>query len=178
MADPKIARAVWTALHGMYGNRLLDTYRTGRLEADGKTDKGVAEALRLWGSTLAGVDPAHIPPALAACSLRHKEWPPTLPQFLELVRAAEQAARPPVAALPRPAIDEATKAEIHARVRTVLAKGRVAAAAAPKRPTARSPGLPDLLALCANAIGLAGGDEVAALLKLERELLGADALLG
>ena len=70
-----------------------------------------AEALQIWANVLSEFGGEQIKRALNMCLDRHMDYPPTLPQFLNLVRAA--AAVPPC--LPKQDV---------ATVHTILAYGR------------------------------------------------------
>lgn len=71
-------------MHGRYGALWLDRWRTGDTDQDG-VDRGIANAMAVWGEELAGF--ADRPDCIAyALSAYVADFPPTLPQFLELCR--------------------------------------------------------------------------------------------
>lgn len=157
-------RALFASLHGMYGNQVLDRFRTGQV-VDG-ADAGVASAQRMWLAALsAEFTPHHVQKALELCARQHKTWPPTLPEYRDLCRAvkrAEPIMQPPPDRLIGMS-EEVRRAHIQ-RMRESLALGRIKGVTVTLD---SEPGLRSLLALCAHAAGIAGADEAATLLGLE-----------
>ena len=166
-ADPaKAVRSLFMLFHGMYGNLFLSRYATGEVDAEGK-DKGVKSAMVIWQSDLARFDPAVVRSAAERCKTDHPKFPPTLPEFLGLCRALQ----------PRAAhFDKPGAIEMSAGLKSsYTAKARAKAMAAYRAKLDAdvgvvrvSAGLAGLCQLVASAIGLAGGDEVAALARMER----------
>lgn len=168
------ARRLFAVMHGMYGNLFLSRYATGEHNDSGK-DKGVLGAMRMWGIELADFRGSTIEAAMNVCKERYPDFPPTLPQFLAACRAIEpRRARvqdhPQVKALPmgaelRSAISRRIREESLAKLRARMDErtGYVETAG----------GLSGLKQLVAKAIALAGGDEVEALTRLDREIGGA-----
>lgn len=158
-AQIETARRVFKALHGQYGNLFLSRFATGALE-NGE-DTGVAGAMGLWGHSLRRYDEDTVKAALVQCMTDHKDFPPNLPQFLQIceARRPREAYKTPVLALP---VDPALLAQ-----RTAAARERVAAQAESLRNRNRA-GLAPLKQAIADAVATAGGDEVAALLRLDR----------
>jgi len=76
---------IFVTLQGSYGTRFLNMWKTGQILPDGN-DAGVVNAMNLWSEKLGGyVDrPDVIKKVLD--SLPHD--PPTLPQFVDLMRQA------------------------------------------------------------------------------------------
>ena len=72
---------VFAALQGNYGTRFLNMWKTGQTLADG-TDAGVVNAMNHWSEKMAGTSAETIKRALEQLP----EEPPTLPQFLSLLR--------------------------------------------------------------------------------------------
>lgn len=79
---------IFDRMQGLYGALWVDRWRSGEtIEQGGRLfDRGLLLAKATWGQELAGfVDqPARIHRALDAC--RHRNLPPTLPEFLDLCR--------------------------------------------------------------------------------------------
>lgn len=79
---------IFDRMQGLYGSLWLDRWRSGELLEQGgqRFDRGLLLAKATWGEELAGfVDqPERISRALEAC--RHRNLPPTLPEFLDLCR--------------------------------------------------------------------------------------------
>lgn len=83
---------IFVTLQGSYGTRFLNMWKTGQVLPDGN-DAGVVNAMNLWAEKLGGyVDrPDVIKKVLE--SLPHD--PPTLPQFVDLMRQAWTPAQTP-----------------------------------------------------------------------------------
>jgi hypothetical protein len=156
---PEIKR-LWMIFHGMYGNILLDKYRTGKLN-DKKEDMGILSAQAVWLNDLKDFDFETIIAAREKCKERYKSWPPTSPEFVDLCRAV----KPRRAPVPVPQIEMSAelKAEIKQRNRQMIAELKASRLGKQDFGT----GLPALLLMVAKSIGDAGGDEVKSLLQLE-----------
>lgn len=154
---PQIKR-LFMLLHGMYGNQLLDKFRTGKLN-DKNEDMGVLSAQAVWLNDLQNYDFEVIRQAVEKCKERHQTFPPTLPEFLALCKASapRQIARPSV---PQLGMSDELKAERRQKNRDMLAELKLNA---PKF----GGGLQGLMQMVAKAVGEAGGDEVKTLLTLE-----------
>jgi hypothetical protein len=162
----KAVRSLFMLFHGMYGNLFLSRYATGELDAEGK-DKGVKSAMVIWQSDLARFDAAVVRAAAERCKTDHQKFPPTLPEFLALCRALQ----------PRAAhFDKPGAIEMSAGLKSSYTAKARAKAMATYRAKLDSDvglvrvgsGLSGLCQLVASAVGLAGGDEVAALSGMER----------
>jgi hypothetical protein len=81
-----IAKQVFMALHGFYGNLFVAKFATGELDVNGK-DKGVRSALQIWGEKLAAYPPEVAYAAVHECEKKHKQYPPSWPEFKELCDA-------------------------------------------------------------------------------------------
>lgn len=96
---------IFDRMQGLYGSLWLDRWRSGEvIEHDGQRfDRGLLLAKATWGQELAGFSdhPERITRALEAC--RHRNLPPTLPEFLDLCR--QQHPDAPVA-LPAPKVPQ------------------------------------------------------------------------
>jgi hypothetical protein len=157
---PQIKR-LFMLFHGMYGNQLLDKFRTGQTNEAGE-DLGILSAQAVWLNGLRDFDFDVIRQAVARCEVKHKTFPPTLPEFRELCKLCQprQFSAPPAPALP---MSDELKDEIKQRNRQMIANLKLGGRGSNNFGT----GMPALLLMCAKAIGDAGGDEVKALLQLE-----------
>lgn len=72
---------VFATMQGHYGTRFLNMWKTGQTLPDG-SDAGVVNAMNHWSEKMSGVSAATIKRALEQLP----EEPPTLPQFLSLLR--------------------------------------------------------------------------------------------
>lgn len=73
-------------MQGSYGTAFLSKFSSGVLE--GGQDMGMRAALKVWGAALRKYSPDVIETAAARISESHPEFPPSLPQFEALCRAA------------------------------------------------------------------------------------------
>ncbi|MGB4059603.1 MAG: hypothetical protein WBK26_05240 [Burkholderiaceae bacterium] len=86
-AEGVAVRRLFMVLHGAYGAAFTSKFATGQRDADGK-DKGIRSAMQVWQAKLASY-PADVVEAAAGRVMdAHPEFPPTLPQFEALCRAA------------------------------------------------------------------------------------------
>lgn len=172
-----VAGRVFLAMHGFYGNLWLNKFATHMVTADGR-DEGVENARRTWGSALARYSLDVVRAALGKC-LGDKplfpEFPPSLPQFVAVCESCRprETYRPPDNAI---GMSAELRSSYTRRLREVnekhLQKARdLRSGVTTRENDAGLSGLPLLNSLIAEAIGLAGGDEAAALLRLERSLL-------
>ena len=151
---------VFKVLHGAYGSLFLAKFSTGELDENGK-DKGIKSTRQVWAHGLRGMDGATITTALERVLDTHPEYPPTLPQFIALCKAAKPSERPEELkqlGVSGKAFADATKAAREA----ALAKIGSAKASKPEE----SP-LNALKNAIAGAVALAGGDEVKELMRLD-----------
>lgn len=81
---------IFDRMQGLYGSLWLDRWRSGEMVEQGgmRFDRGLLLAKATWAEELAGfADQAErIGRALEAC--RHRNLPPTLPEFLDFCRQA------------------------------------------------------------------------------------------
>lgn len=161
---PEIKR-LFMLFHGMYGNQLLDKYRTGKLN-DKKEDIGLLSAQAVWLNDLQKFDFETIRQAVDKCKERHPTFAPTLPEFLALCKASapRQVAKQNV---PQLGMSEEMKATIRAKNRETLAQLKLGISGRIDYGT----GLPALLLMVAKAAGDAGGDEVKTLIGLESRFM-------
>ncbi|NOV28035.1 hypothetical protein E5S69_31610 [Cupriavidus necator] len=160
--DEVQVKRLFMLLHGMYGNKVLDAYRIGQVDANGE-DMGVATARSVWLNGLREFDRGVVMAALAKVTERNKTWPPTLPEFREACKAAAPRKWNPPQNVPQIEMSATLRSEYVQRSRDAIAKSRAKRAGAMEV----SDGLPGLCALIAAAVGHAGGDEIAALRRLD-----------
>jgi hypothetical protein len=165
--DPLPAEAVnnvFKVMHGFYGNLFLSKFASGEQTEDGE-DSGVVSARQVWAHGLREFDGSTVKAALGRCMERHAEFPPSLPQFVALCAAAKPRAAycPPVTA---PALEMSQELR-EKRRNEALAKARELVE---RREQVEAAGLNPLKRAIADAVACAGGDEVAALLRLDRML--------
>ena len=156
------ANNVFKVFHGFYGNLFLSKFTNGQIGPDG-ADQGVVSARAIWVHGLRDFDLSTVKTALARVMDAHPEFPPTLPQFVQLCkacapRAVYVEALPP--AKPNPEIARKARdglQSLKARLTT----------------TAPDTGLALLKQAIADAVGCAGGNEAAELARLDRMFQGA-----
>jgi hypothetical protein len=165
------AKRLFMLFHGYYGNLFLSKFATGELDADGK-DRGIKSARIIWQNELAKFDVATVVAAAERCKQAHKEFPPSLPQFADLCAAIQpRKARPQADA--RIGMSTELKSTYSKRARAE-AMARYRERVASQAGIVSVPdGLAGLKELIAKAVALGGGDEVATLRRLDRELVGA-----
>ncbi|MFG0789332.1 MULTISPECIES: hypothetical protein [Pseudomonadota] len=78
---------LFLVMQGSYGSLFLSKFATGVLDSGGR-DLGVRTAMRVWSAALAKYDPGVIETAVARLPATHPDFPPHLPQFEALCRAA------------------------------------------------------------------------------------------
>lgn len=179
IAEADVKR-VFMVMHGYYGNMFFSKFATGVQvdvkgappDAAGKVaqeDQGIANTRRIWAHGLREFDGETIKAALRVCQTRHTEFPPSLPQFAALCAAAKPRAvfHASPAAI---GMSQELRSTYARNARKIIAKHN---AKARERLTGEVPlpaGLEGLKRAIANAIGAAGGDEAAALLRLDRQM--------
>ena len=170
-AAVRTANKVFKTMQGMYGSLFLSKFSTGKTGADG-SDAGIVSARDVWAMALQRFDVATVVTALERLLSDFPEFPPSLPQFVALCHACRprETYRP---AQPAIGMSQAIRSEYAARAREINEKH--AKRAADKRLGAvvavgSLEGLDGLKSAIANAIANAGGDEVAALLRLDAML--------
>lgn len=162
--DDASIKRVFMVLHGFYGNLFLNKFSTGVLDESGK-DKGITSSMRVWAHSLRSYDAATVMTALERCQAQHAEFPPSLPQFVALCEAAKprKVYRPPTAPAALTMSQELRD--------ELIAKHRQRARELVEEAKALDEdGLSPLKRAIADAVACAGGDEVATLLRLDREL--------
>lgn len=153
-----VADAVFRAMHGFYGQLWLSKFATGELDDKG-SDKGVLGAKTMWAHGLRGFDAGVVKAALRQCLERHPEYPPNLPQFVALCKAnAPREVFKPALQMSGDLIAERNK-DAREKLRRMREEFQSS--------QAKAPGLPLLFAAIADAVKCGGGDEAAALRRLE-----------
>lgn len=161
------ATHVFRVLHGMYGNLFLARHTSGVVGQDG-ADEGVKAAQKVWAYGMRDFDAGTVKAGLAACMERHPDYPPTLPQFLALCKAARprEASKGvhPLAI----GMGQQLRSEYARRAREIIAKHD--RRALERRIGLRDlpPGIAGLKEAIADAVACAGGDEAAEMLRLDR----------
>jgi hypothetical protein len=112
---------IFQALHGNYGSRFLNQWKTGQTLDDG-TDAGVKNAMAFWAEKLGGFadQPERIRRVLDALPPE----PPSLPQFVELCRAARPDEKPALDHKPTPEEREHQR-ELSRRLGDAIGGGKV-----------------------------------------------------
>jgi hypothetical protein len=156
---------VFAVLHGFYGNLFFSKFATGAVE-NGE-DQGIANARRIWAHGLREYDGETIKTALRNCQARHPEYPPSLPQFAGMCAAAKL--RPTFSSgAVAIGMSDGLRSKYARQARAIMARHDEKAR---KRETGfvpLEPGLDGLKQAIAGAIAAAGGNEAAALLRLDR----------
>lgn len=167
-ADKATANDVFKVLHGFYGVLFLSKFATGQLDDKGR-DMGIASARAVWAHTLQGFGELDVIAALDACKAAHPEFPPSLPQFVALCRAAapRKVYKPEQPAL---GMSQQLRSQHAARAREVIARHHERAITRRTGHVDLPPTLDGLKQAIANAVATAGGDEVAELVRLDRLL--------
>ncbi|MGQ8877474.1 hypothetical protein ACUTR7_08160 [Delftia sp. NA_296.1] len=86
-AASSAVKNLFLVMQGSYGSLFLSKFATGVLD-DGGRDLGVRAAMRVWSAALAKYDSSVIETAVARLPAAHPDFPPHLPQFEALCRAA------------------------------------------------------------------------------------------
>lgn len=153
--DESVIERLFMALHGYFGNPFLDKFKLGADES-GK-DRGIENAKRVWLAELRGFTAAEVYGALRRVKDGASPFPPGLPEFAAACKASRRPAVyvDPARALPAPG-------ELRVLQRLTEQRQRYS-----MRPQG---GLATLYSVIATAVGQAGGDEVATLKQLERDV--------
>jgi hypothetical protein len=168
MDDVQIKR-LFMLLHGMYGNSVLDKYRIGQVE-DGE-DVGMKSARQVWLNGLREFPQPVVLKALAKCSEKHKTFPPTLPEFRDICKSLMPRQWTASNEAPRLEMSEALRSEQVERARRAIAQTRLQREGGIQT----ADGIRGLHVLIAKAVGHAGGDEAATLLRLDAQRSAASA---
>jgi hypothetical protein len=170
--DESIVNNVFKVLHGSYGNLFLSKFASGVLDLK-KRDLGVASARTVWAFKLRRFDEATVVQALDVCQERHPEFPPSLPQFLAVCAAcAPREVYRPTNAI---GMSNTLRSQYARQAREINAR-HDAKAVRRKSGFVALPGTLDgLKQAIASAVGEAGGNEAAELLRLDRMFVRAAA---
>lgn len=164
-ADESIVNNVFKVMHGYYGNLFLSKFASGVTDPQGR-DKGVASARTVWAFSLRKFGEKTVVAALDRCQSAHPEFPPSLPQFLALCAAcAPRKVYRPENAI---GMSDTLRSQYARQARAINDKH---AEKAVKRQNGVIPlpmSLDGLKQAIACAVGAAGGDEAAELLRLDR----------
>lgn len=167
----RVSNRVFKTLQGMYGSLFLSKFSTGKVLPNGG-DAGVISARDVWAVSLQRFDAGTVGTALDRVLTDFPEFPPSLPQFVALCHACRpreaykpaanvigmsQTLRSEYAAKAREINEKHAKRAVDKRLGAVVAVGSLE-------------GLDGLKSAIANAVANAGGDEVAALLRLDAML--------
>ena len=167
----RVSNRVFKTLQGMYGSLFLSKFSTGKVLPNGG-DAGVISARDVWAVSLQRFDAGTVGTALDRVLTDFPEFPPSLPQFVALCHACRprEAYKPAANVI---GMSQTLRSEYAAKAREINQKH--AQRAVDKRLGAQADmgsddGLDGLKSAIANAIATAGGDEVAALLRLDAML--------
>ena len=170
-AQPKQAQEsaavnnVFKVFHGFYGNLFLMKFATGQLDATGQ-DMGVISARQIWAHGLREFDGGTVKTALSQSMERNPEFPPSLPQLVALCKA-NQPRKAYAPAVPEIAMGQALRSEYAKQARAINARHAQQAMERRLGAVYSGTGLDGLKQAIANAVGAAGGDEVAELRRLD-----------
>lgn len=165
-ADATVKR-LFMLFHGWYGNLLIARYQTGETGLDGK-DRGVASAMKVWQAELARFAPEDVESAAARCQADHPKFPPTLPEFVALCKAVR--VRPAFQPNGPGAIEMSgeLRSSYTARARAEAMHRYRANLAAEVGKVETEGGIRGMQTLIAQAVALAGGDEVVILRRFDQ----------
>lgn len=164
--DESFAAEVFKTFHGFYGSLFLSKFSTGLQDEKGH-DRGIHSAKTVWATALQRFDAATVGAALDACQALHPKYPPTMPEFVGLcVAHAPRVHAAP--AQPRIEMGQALRSAYAAKCRAINAKHAEAAAIKANGYRPWEPTLTGLYQGIAQAVALAGGDEVKFLRGTER----------
>lgn len=165
-------RNIFKVMHGWYGNLFLSRYITGLEIESGPNkgeDEGIVNARRMWGFALRTFRGRTIKDALSSTRTAHPEYPPTLPQFEALCKA-RMPRRRIGNGLPLIGMSQELVSQYARQARAINERHRSRRAQDLVGVRDIEPGLTGLKQAIAAAVADAGGDEAAALLRLDREL--------
>ncbi|MBT9462540.1 hypothetical protein [Hydrogenophaga sp.] len=161
-------KGLFMLFHAWYGTLLLSRYTTGDVDAEGK-DRGIKSAMVVWQHELDGFDGDVVRAAAERCKVDHSKYPPTLPEFVALCKAIQPRRPAPESQFKIP-MSEGLRSSYTARARTeamATYNARISVCMGMVKP---GEGLDTVRALIAEAVRLAGGDEVATLRRLESKV--------
>lgn len=159
-------KRTFQALHGIYGNVFFSRYQTGEHNDDGE-DKGVLGAMSQWAYELRNFDVETVKDALDRAKVRYTDFPPTLPQFSELCRAVRPREMSKASKVLL-TMGQAITSRYARQAREINARHAAQAVMDRTGYVEPKPGLTGLKQAIAGAVGAAGGDEAAELVRLDR----------
>lgn len=164
-ADETVVNNVFKVLHGYYGNLFLSKFASGVLDGKGR-DMGVASARSVWAFKLRRFAESTVVLALDRCEHEHPKFPPGLPEFVTLCAAC--APRKVYTFENAIGMSDKLRSQYAAQARAINEKHteRARRRATGHRPLPAT--LDGLKQAIAAAVGEAGGDEAAELLRLDR----------
>lgn len=164
--DKTLVSDVFVALHGFYGVLFISKFATNEVDSNGK-DKGILSAKRVWASELARFDRDTVKLAIEACKTEHKQYPPSLPEFLDhcKARTIRKVYQP---AVPEIGMSQGLRSEYSKCSREINEKHNQRAMDRKTGYVEVPTGLDGLKQCIAAAVGAAGGDECKELLRLDR----------
>jgi hypothetical protein len=168
-ADLSKANSVFRVLHGFYGNLFLNKFANGQLTKE-KEDQGVISAKAIWAHGLHGFELSTIKTALGVCQTAHQEFPPSLPQFIGLCRAAQPRVtyKPSGVAV---GMSQELRSAYARKVREINERHNAKALARRSGFVELPATLDGLKQAIAQAVSLAGGDEAKELRRLDTMLM-------
>lgn len=168
--DEGVVNNVFKVFHGFYGNLFLSKFASGVTDSAGR-DRGVASARTVWAFSLRKFSEQTVVAALDRCRALHPEFPPSLPQFLAVCAAcAPRKVYQPTNAIE---MSGALRSQYARQARAINAR-HDAKAVRRKSGFVALPGTLDgLKQAIASAVGEAGGNEAAELLRLDRMFVRA-----
>nr|WP_321291614.1 hypothetical protein [uncultured Rhodoferax sp.] len=162
-----VTSTVFRSLHGYYGVLFTSKFATGILSAEGK-DQGILSARKVWAYELSRYEVHTIANAVESCKAMHPEFPPSLPQFVALC-AANAPRKTYKPAIPEIEMSQALRSQYARQARETNARHHARAVDTKTGFTDLPISLDGLKQAVAQAVGLAGGDEVHTLLRLDRQ---------
>lgn len=163
--------SVFKVLHGFYGNLFLSKYATGEIDG-AKHDTGIISARQIWAHGLREFTLDTVKAALAQCLTEHPQYPPSLPQFVAMCRAAQPRkafrAGPPAIGMSQELVSRYAR-----QARAINRKHDEAKKTSWAEVWQIPTGLSGLKLAIADAVAAAGGDEAAELLRLDGMFSGS-----
>lgn len=163
-STPEGANSVFKVMHGFYGNLFLSKFASGHVENN--EDTGIVSARQIWAHGLREFSLDTVKSALSQCLERHPEFPPSLPQFVQLCRAnAPREAYKP--ATPAIGMSDELRSKYARRARAINEKHQARKVDRRTGYVELPPTLDGLKLAIASAVATAGGDEAKELRRLD-----------
>jgi hypothetical protein len=122
----------------------------------------------MYGNTVREFNASILKQAIAKCADKHKTFAPTLPEFRDICKSLTPRKWDAQGAVPRLEMSEALRSEQVERSRRAIAETRLRRDGGIRT----DDGIKGLHVLIAKAVGHAGGDEAAMLLRLDSRMVG------